>query len=178
MQYIFGLAGIGAAVLLGSIAYFKFFKGTKAGASSKRKQNVALKEENVKYPFELVFKEVLTSDTRRFRFALPSKEQVLGLPVGKHIYLSATINGELIVRPYTPTSSDKDKGYFDLVIKVYKAGVHPKFPDGGKMSQYLDSLNVGDKIDVRGPSGRLVYKGKGTFEITADRRSPPKVKKS
>lgn len=29
------------------------------------------------------------------------------------------------------------------------------------MSQYLDSLNIGDTIEVRGPSGRLQYKGKG-----------------
>jgi len=45
--------------------------------------------------------------------------------------------------------------------------VHPKFPDGGKMSQYLDSLIIGDTIDVRGPSGRLQYKrnGRRTLEF-------------
>lgn len=100
-------------------------------SGSKSKKKVALKDPNVKYPFELVFKEELTHDTRKFRFALPSEGHVLGLPLGQHIYLSAKINGELVVRPYTPTSSDDDKGYFDLVIKVYKANVHPKFPDGG-----------------------------------------------
>ena len=29
------------------------------------------------------------------------------------------------------------------------------------MSQYLDSLRIGDTIDFRGPSGLLVYEGKG-----------------
>lgn len=29
------------------------------------------------------------------------------------------------------------------------------------MSQYLDSLQIGDTIDFRGPNGLLVYKGKG-----------------
>lgn len=29
------------------------------------------------------------------------------------------------------------------------------------MSQYLESLKIGDYIDFRGPSGLLVYKGKG-----------------
>ena len=29
------------------------------------------------------------------------------------------------------------------------------------MSQYLDSLNIGDTVEVRGPNGRLQYKGKG-----------------
>ena len=54
------------------------------------------------------------------RFALPSEQHILGLPIGQHIYLSTRINGELVVRPYTPTSSDEDKGYFDLVLKVNK----------------------------------------------------------
>lgn len=29
------------------------------------------------------------------------------------------------------------------------------------MSQYLETLKIGDCIDFRGPSGLLVYKGKG-----------------
>ncbi|NXS43641.1 NB5R3 reductase, partial [Balaeniceps rex] len=103
----------------------------------------------------------VSHDTRRFRFALPSIDHVLGLPVGQHIYLSARIDGALVVRPYTPVSSDDDKGFVDLVVKIYFRSVNPKFPDGGKMSQYLDSLKIGDTIDFRGPSGLLEYKGKG-----------------
>ena len=34
------------------------------------------------------------------------------------MYLSAVIDGSLVVRPYTPVSSNDDVGYFDLVIKV------------------------------------------------------------
>ena len=41
------------------------------------------------------------------------------------------------------------------MIKVYKAGVHPKFPEGGKMSQHLDSLEIGDTVDMRGPKGEF-----------------------
>ena len=33
----------------------------------------------------------------------------LGLPVGQDIYLSAKVNGKLVVRTYTPTSSEEDK---------------------------------------------------------------------
>jgi hypothetical protein len=36
--------------------------------------------------------------------------------------------GEAIMRAYTPTSSDEDLGYFDLVVKVYFANEHPSFP--------------------------------------------------
>lgn len=42
----------------------------------------------------------------------------VGLPIGKHLHLSAKINDELVSRAYTPVSSDDDLGYVDLVIKV------------------------------------------------------------
>ena len=47
------------------------------------------------------------------------------------------------------------------VLQVYFKNVHPKYPEGGKMSQYLESLKIGDTIDVRGPSGKLHYLGRG-----------------
>lgn len=37
---------------------------------------------------------------------------------GQHIYLSTRIDGNLVIRPYTPVSSDDDKGFVDLVVKV------------------------------------------------------------
>lgn len=48
-----------------------------------------------------------------------------------------------------------------LFYQVYMKGVHPKFPEGGKMSQYLNSLKIGDVVEFRGPSGLLTYNGKG-----------------
>ncbi|XP_033882887.1 NADH-cytochrome b5 reductase 3-like isoform X2 [Acipenser ruthenus] len=118
---------------------------------------------------------IISHNTRRFRFALKSPDHVLGLPIGQHIYLSARINGDLVERPYTPVSSDDDKGYVDLVVKIYYKNVHPKFPDGGEMSQYLESLRIGDAIDFRGPSGLLVYQGKGKFAIHLDNKSDPAI---
>ena len=110
------LVGAGALVVLGGFIVFKLFGSTNKSVKSAKK--VALVDSNVKYPFELVFKEEISHDTRRFRFALPSAEHALGLPIGQHIYLSAKINGDTVVRPYTPTTSDDDKGFFDLVVKV------------------------------------------------------------
>lgn len=72
-------------------------------------------------------------------------------------------NSKEIQRSYTPTSSDDDLGYVDFVIKIYKGGVIDRFPDGGKMSQYFGSLQVGDHIDLSGPFGLVEYKGKGLF---------------
>lgn len=43
-----------------------------------------------------------------------------GLPVGQHIHLSAKIDDQVVIRSYTPVTSDEDKGYMDLVIKVCK----------------------------------------------------------
>ncbi|XP_061920670.1 NADH-cytochrome b5 reductase 3-like [Entelurus aequoreus] len=146
---------------------------------SKRRPAITLEDPNIKYALRLIDKQIVSHDTRKFRFALPSHDHVLGLPVGQHIYLSAKIDGKLVVRPYTPVSSDDDKGYVDLVIKVYFKGVHPKFPEGGKLSQHLESLRIDDTIDFRGPSGLLVYKGRGVFAIQADKKTPgvPKTAK-
>uniref|UniRef100_A0A803YH01 cytochrome-b5 reductase n=1 Tax=Meleagris gallopavo TaxID=9103 RepID=A0A803YH01_MELGA len=92
----------------------------------------------------------------------------------QHIYLSARISGNLVIQAYTPVSSDETKGYVDLIIK-YK-NVNPKFTEGGKMSQYIDNMKIGDVIDFRGPNGLLVYKGSGIFLIKPDKKSEAQKK--
>lgn len=111
-----------------------------------------------------------------FRFGLPTTEHILGLPIGQHIHLIATINEENVIRAYTPVSSDEDRGYVDLVIKVYARNVHPKFPNGGKMSQHVDSLKIGDTIAFRGPTGKLQYLGQGKFDIRRPNKAPVEMK--
>lgn len=56
---------------------------------------------------------------------------------------------------------------------MYFKNVHPKFPEGGKMSQHLDAMQIGDTIQVRGPSGLIRYQGRGTFAIKPDKKSAP-----
>ncbi|ETN83515.1 oxidoreductase NAD-binding domain protein [Necator americanus] len=106
---------------------------------------VTLVNEETKYALPLAEKIEISHDTRKFRFCLPSEKHVLGLPVGQHVYLTAKIDGKLVVRPYTPVSSDDDLGYVDLMIK----------------------------IDFRGPSGLIVYKGNGKFAVRPDKKSSP-----
>ncbi|KAK6753103.1 hypothetical protein RB195_012604 [Necator americanus] len=134
---------------------------------------VTLVNEETKYALPLAEKIEISHDTRKFRFCLPSEKHVLGLPVGQHVYLTAKIDGKLVVRPYTPVSSDDDLGYVDLMIKVYFRGVNPKFPNGGKMSQYIEGMKIGETIDFRGPSGLIVYKGNGKFAVRPDKKSSP-----
>lgn len=114
---------------------------------------------------KLISKQILSHDVRLYRFDLPSQDHILGLPVGKHIFLSATIRGKLCMRAYTPVSSDEDTGYFELLVKVYFKDVHPQFPAGGLMSQHLDSLQIGDAIEVKGPLGHIEYKGNGQLLV-------------
>mmetsp|Transcript_14041 Transcript_14041/g.34307 ORF Transcript_14041/g.34307 Transcript_14041/m.34307 type:complete len:869 (+) Transcript_14041:220-2826(+) len=123
----------------------------------------------------LVKKEELSHDTRRFRFALQSDKHVLGLPCGNHMFIIANIDGAPCMRAYTPASGNDDVGYFELVVKVYFANVHPRFPDGGKMSQHLNRLAIGDSIEVKGPLGHFTYLGKGEFMVGKDKRSTKKI---
>ena len=118
--------------------------------------------------FPLIDKKILSHDTRRFRFGLQSSDHVLGLPIGQHIsFRYHGQDGKLVQRSYTPISSDHNRGYVDFVIKVYFKDTHPKFPDGGKMSQHLEALQIGDKMSMRGPKGSLTYKGRGHIDITS-----------
>jgi hypothetical protein len=81
--------------------------------------------------FKLIEIEKVSHDVRRYRFALPSKKHVLGLPIGQHVSLKFTDSeGKDVQRSYTPVSSNDDVGFVDFVIKVYFKNVHPRFPDG------------------------------------------------
>ena len=100
-------------------------------------------------PLQLVDKKHLTHNTRRFRFVLPHEDQQLGLPVGQHITLKATLpDGTTVMRPYTPTSEGYQRGYVDFVIKIYPQG---------RMTQAMDALEIGDSLHFKGPKGSFNY---------------------
>ncbi|CAO3675441.1 unnamed protein product [Rhizopus stolonifer] len=111
-----------------------------------RKVPTRVLDQHVFKDFKLEQVIPVNHNTNIYRFALPKKEDVLGLPLGQHISLVANINGKEISRSYTPISSDK--GYFELLIKTYP---------NGSLSQYISNLNVGDKIGVKGPKGTFTY---------------------
>jgi cytochrome-b5 reductase len=89
----------------------------------------------------------VSHNTKLIRFELhPDKS--LGLKLGRHITVRADIDGNRVMRSYTPTTSIDQKGYFDLLIKSYEFG---------KMSSYLTNLQVGQRVEIRGPIGRFQY---------------------
>lgn len=53
--------------------------------------------------------------------------------------------------------------FFCWLTHRYEGGVHDRFPDGGKLSQHLASLKVGDELVIQGPFGLITYHGKGNF---------------
>ena len=125
--------------------------------------------------FELIEKIEISHDTRLLKFKLQSPEHRLGLPVGHHLFAKAVVDGKMVMRAYTPVSSDDDLGHFTLCVKVYFADVHPKFPDGGKMSQYMEKMQIGDMLNVKGPLGHFEYKGRGNFTVKGKDKHASKI---
>jgi len=88
----------------------------------------------------------MNHNTQIYRFEVPGK-QALNIPVGYHISIIETIDGEKVKREYTPTA-DK-KGYFELTVKNYRTyGI----------SEHLACLEVGQSMSMRGPYGNWEYK--------------------
>ncbi|KAM3244053.1 hypothetical protein ACQJBY_055768 [Aegilops geniculata] len=131
---------------------------------------VALANPREKVRCRLVDKKSMSDNVRLFRFALPSPDQKLGLPVGKHVYVCASTGGKLCMRAYTPTSSVEEVGHVELLVKIYFKDEDPKFPAGGLMSQYLDALPFGAPVDIKGPVGHIEYAGRGAFTVGGERR--------
>jgi len=114
-------------------------------------------------------KKIVSWDTRIFTFKLEHEEQKLGLPVGQHLMvrLHDPVTREAIIRSYTPISEITDKGYMEMLVKIYFATGSAA---GGKMSSAMDALPIGHFIEMKGPIGKFEYKGKGLCLIQGKER--------
>ncbi|VEL35572.1 unnamed protein product, partial [Protopolystoma xenopodis] len=142
--------------------------------NKKNSQKKTFTDPNVKHALRLIDKKILSHNAKRFKFELASHDSISGLPIGNHIFLSARINNELVVRPYTPISLSLTEGYLEFIIKIYKSGISTKFPNGGKMSQHLDNMTIGRYIDARGPTGHISYSLNGRFMVKENKKAPSK----
>lgn len=115
-------------------------------------------------------KRVVSWDSRIFTYRLDHPSQKLGLPVGQHLMvrLKDPVTDERIIRSYTPISEINDQGYMEMLVKVYfdKDGVK-----GGKMSQAMESLRIGNFIEMKGPIGKFEYLGHGRCTIQGIERT-------
>lgn len=115
----------------------------------------------------------ISHDSRIFRFALESQDQVLGLPIGQHLYLRAKIGDEVVQRAYTPFSGNELVGFVDILIKVYQPSA--AFPAGGKMTMILESMQIGDELDIKGPLGSFTFLGNSTVRWKGKERRVDKL---
>tara|TARA_Y100000389_G_C17457588_1_gene519234 strand:- start:120 stop:2033 length:1914 start_codon:yes stop_codon:yes gene_type:complete len=62
---------------------------------------------------------------------------------------------DIIQRTYTPIDIDNSNNTISINVKKYNK--NEKYPDGGKGSQYLNSINIGDTIDTYIPNKYDIY---------------------
>ncbi|EAT90548.1 nitrate reductase [Parastagonospora nodorum] len=131
-------------------------------------------------PVKLIDRKPLSDDTRAYTFELPDGKPDLGLGTCQHVQLGFHLQDRMLIRSYTPTkpllpdSSNQTtnaddhgthdgSGTFELTVKTY-------FPTdaqpGGAMSNILDCMPIGEEIEIRGPTGEIVYNGNGSFKIS------------
>ena len=105
-----------------------------------------------KVALKLVKRTELSHDTHMFRFGLPTPSTSSAFPSANTSRCpTRTRTGRSRGVLYTPTSSDVDKGHVDFVIKVYFP--NERFPEGGKVSQHMHSLKIGDTWTPLGAEG-------------------------
>jgi len=105
--------------------------------------------------FTVSEKSRVTHNTFRLRFAFPDKDMASGLTTASCLLTKAPLGKEKedgskapVIRPYTPENLGDQKGFLDLVVKGYPQG---------KMSKHIVDLEVGDKLEFKGPIGKLPY---------------------
>ncbi|CEP00805.1 NADH-cytochrome b5 reductase [Plasmodiophora brassicae] len=98
-------------------------------------------------PFSLAEIVPVNHNTKIYRFKLPDQVS-LGLPVASCVLVRGKIGDELVTRPYTPITSNRVKGHFDLMIKSYPAG---------KLSAHFATLKPGQTLEFQGPFKKVEY---------------------
>jgi len=143
------VTAVAAATLLGGALYYS---QTAHADEKKEKDEEPKKALNPKefVNFKVMEVEDYNHNSKLIRFELKDDE-ILGLDVASALVVKAPIgeNGKPVIRPYTPISSNDDKGHWDLLVKVYEKGV---------MSKHLGSLKPGDELEVKGPIPKLTIK--------------------
>ena len=114
-------------------------------------------------------KRVISWDTRIFTYKLEHDDQALGLPIGQHLMVRVRdpVTNEAIVRSYTPISETTQRGYLDMLAKIYFDTAEVK---GGKMTKALEALPLGHEVDFKGPIGKFEYLGRGICSVNNVRR--------
>jgi cytochrome-b5 reductase len=101
--------------------------------------------------YKLIERRDLTSGVTNpvilLRFEVPDSTKFEN-KIFDSVGVSQRVNGRMVNRYYSVASSAEDKGFFDLMIKVYP---------NSKMGTHLQQLKVGASVTVLNPIGYLDY---------------------
>ncbi|XP_037931568.1 NADH-cytochrome b5 reductase-like [Teleopsis dalmanni] len=78
-----------------------------------------------------------------------ASEFCVHVPPGHHIMMRAFIEDKVWLRPYSPFWVDTSKFEFKILVNLKPQGL---------MSNYIENLSIGDKVEFRGPIGSFVHK--------------------
>ncbi|KAL1443713.1 hypothetical protein MTO96_030206 [Rhipicephalus appendiculatus] len=138
--------------------------------------DVLLADPNARYTVWLEHKVPVTHNVRLLRFSLRSRYQRLGIDVGQHLLVFATIHGCPVTRHYTPVTRCDQTGHFDIMVKVYRTGESVEHPEGGTHVPVpgrnaprgdIEGETLGFAAGFRAPRGSFIYEGQGHF-VTVD----------
>ncbi|MCT4542332.1 MAG: FAD-binding oxidoreductase [Vallitalea sp.] len=90
----------------------------------------------------------VTSDSKVFRFV---SENVYLPPfqAGQYINVFTEIDGVRTSRPYSISSSPKQRSYYEITVA--------RIPNGFVSDYFLDEVKVGDTFEGKGPAGNFYY---------------------
>lgn len=99
---------------------------------------------------DLIVSEIrdVTSDAKLFRLVSATGY----LPVfeaGQYVNIFTEINGVRTSRPYSISSSPKQRGYYEICVA--------RIPTGFVSDFFLDKVQVGDKFEANGPQGTFRF---------------------
>ena len=89
-----------------------------------------------------------SDDVRSFRFASKTKLPLPNAGLGQHIVVRSVMDGVAVERPYTLTSSVKEKGWREITVRQ-----DPR----GTFSRHLFNLKEGAGLEISHPRGQLHF---------------------
>jgi NAD(P)H-flavin reductase len=129
---------------------------------AKTVKDLAERNEDDQFEFTLSAKKNLSPDTIQLTFKFPNPEWTIGATVSQHLRIFNKPDCEPPCKPYTSISPINQKGSIDFVIKVYEKTEEYDEP---KLSQYLNTLKVGEKVRFSPPFSKMSYLGDGNFRL-------------
>ncbi len=131
----------------------------EAADSGDDKSNILLQKKSWT-PVKLTDRKQLSKDTFAYTFRIPEGKK-LGMGTCQHIKFAFHMQDQMLIRSYTPTRpivESDENGTFELTVKTY-------FPTeeqpGGAFSNFINTLPIGEEVDVNGPTVSHVHFSSG-----------------